>query len=57
MGQNIKAAVLSIQMLPVFSVRLMAKAERAALLESAAVLRKMHDLDAKEDALQVERAS
>ncbi len=37
-------------------VRLKAKAERAALLQSAAALRKMHDIDAEEEALQMEKA-
>ena len=37
----------------VFSVRLM---EKAALLQSAAALRKMHDIDTEVDALQIEKA-
>ena len=40
----------------VLSVRLKAKAKRASLLQSAAALRKMHELCAEEDALQIERA-
>ena len=40
----------------VLSVRLKAKAKRASLLQSAAALRKMHELCAEEDALHIERA-
>ncbi len=41
----------------IFYVRLKAKAERAALIQSAAALRKMHDIDAEEEeALQMEKA-
>ncbi len=38
-------------------VRLKAKAERAALLQSAAALRKMHDIDAEEEAFKWKRQS